>query len=256
MTAKWFKSLGNAIAWIWRRWSAKASWLGLVFLAIGAYLGFLAVVQTLKLNTRHLEHWEWGTAAACFAAVGTVGTLAWGVGQGLYLMAQANREKRLAQARQISGWTTPLPPSIPRADIFPPAFGPCQNAQSVHLANSSAEAVYEVVVHIVWIQGAAPRTGEEIEAHYRNPRPGEPPDRMRAVVQVLPPNTYWLPLAGPTSMVPAGRLGLEVAFTDGAGRHWIRRVPTGNLEQLDTPPVEHYGIGRPLGYSEVKPWSA
>jgi len=43
-----------------------------------------------------------------------------------------------------------------------------------------------------------------------------------------------------------GRLGLEVAFTDGAGRHWVRRVPSGDLELLEVAPVEHYGIGRPL----------
>jgi hypothetical protein len=52
-----------------------------------------------------------------------------------------------------------------------------------------------------------------------------------------------------------GRLGVEVAFTDGAGRHWVRRAPTGNLGSLEAAPVEHYNIGRPLGtYTKIEPW--
>jgi hypothetical protein len=31
-----------------------------------------------------------------------------------------------------------------------------------------------------------------------------------------------------------GRIGVEVAFTDGAGRHWVRRAPTGSLEPLES----------------------
>jgi hypothetical protein len=50
------------------------------------------------------------------------------------------------------------------------------------------------------------------------------------------------------------RLGLEVAFTDGAGRHWVRRAPTGDLKPLDANPVKHYGISRPLTYNELEDW--
>jgi hypothetical protein len=44
-----------------------------------------------------------------------------------------------------------------------------------------------------------------------------------------------------------GRCGAEVAFTDRAGRHWIRRA-TGALEELDVSPIEFLergGLGGP-----------
>ena len=212
-------------------------------------LAIAALVRTIPSL-----HIQWGTPFAALAAIGTVGTLTWSVGQGLHLIAQGNREMLRDQARLLSAWTVPLAEHIAR-ESFPVAqYGNLPYGQFVHLTNSSAEAAYEVVVHLVWTQGAAAHTGEEIETHYGSAALGELVTRMRAIVQVLPPETYWLPLAGPTNMPPQGRLGLEVAFTDGAGRHWVRRAPTGKLEQLTAPPVEHYGIQRPLQYGRIQPW--
>jgi hypothetical protein len=97
LPAKWF---GMATGWIKRTWSANASWLALAFIGIAAALGFVTVVQTIKLDDRHFS-FQWGNAAEWFAAVGTVGTLAWAVGQGSYLMAQANRAAGLAMAFKL-----------------------------------------------------------------------------------------------------------------------------------------------------------
>lgn len=96
--------------------------------------------------------------------------------------------------------------------------------------------MYEVVVYLVWVQGSAPHTGEATEAHYRGELNGAQGGiwRMRAIVQALPPGNYQFDLAGPTNSPMQGRIGVEVAFTDGAGRHWVRRAPTGSLEPLES----------------------
>lgn len=192
------------------------------------------------------------------AAIGTVGTLVWAVFNGLELRRQADAdrrqaliEKRLDQARRVCGWITSLGTESSKFSHL----SHVRYAQRLYLSNSSAEPVYELVAYLVWVQGAAPRNGEAQENHYRGlGDTGGDVARVRAIVQVLPPGNYRLDLAGPPTQPMQGRLGLEVAFTDGAGRHWVRRAPTGDLEPLDTSPVKHYGISRPLTYNELETW--
>lgn len=198
------------------------------------------------------------------AALGTVGTLTWAVINGLDLRRRAdddrreaarvrdaeNIEKRLDQARRISVWSVPLP-----AEQLPADYAEMEHVvdpRRVRLTNSSAEAVYEVVAYLVWVQGAAPRTAEETQQFYSQSGGIQ---RMRAIVQVLPPGNFWFNLAGPPSSPMQGRLGLEVAFTDGAGRHWVRRARSGNLEELDANPIRQFGIGYPVPpYVKIEPW--
>lgn len=42
------------------------------------------------------------------------------------------------------------------------------------------------------------------------------------------------------SSILAGRSGAEIAFTDRAGRHWIRRALGGNVEPLQMDPFAHF----------------
>lgn len=164
---------------------------------------------------------------------------------------EATIEKRLDQARRVSAWAVAFEQEP--EGLFPDTYGRVPYARKVNLTNSSTEAVYELVVYLVWVQGAAPHTGEELQARSGGGKGGI--FRRRAIVQILPPGNYWLKLAGPTNTPMQGRLGVEVAFTDGAGRHWVRRVPSGNLESLDSTPVRHYGIGFPLPtYTKLEPW--
>jgi hypothetical protein len=44
--------------------------------------------------------------------------------------------------------------------------------------------------------------------------------------------------------------GLEIAFTDAAGRHWVRRV-TGELIESDTNVFDRYGIPPPVDYTQL-----
>lgn len=46
---------------------------------------------------------------------------------------------------------------------------------------------------------------------------------------------------------------VEVAFTDRAGNHWIRRA-TGALDRIQTNGVDHYGLMRPRTFGVPSPY--
>lgn len=171
----------------------------------------------------------WGTAAL---AVGTVGTLAVALRQ-LTLERRARRadEARLQvslhreQAEAISAW-----------------YSGDEGDQSVlEMVNGSAQPVYEVVVSLAFVQGAAPRTTEDWgkldnAASYPYTR----------CLVALPPGRY-------SVLIPSGwgamtaRPGAEVAFTDARGTHWVRRA-TGGLEELKANAIDAFGITRPVDF--------
>lgn len=190
------------------------------------------------------------------SAIGTVGALIWAVLNGLRLRREAATDRRKAeateaaavaqqridQARRVCGWIT-------RAGLNERQLTDLY-AQRVLLSNSSAEPVYELVAYLVWVQGAAPHTGEELQIHpYADMR------EIRAIVQVLPPGNFQLALVGPSNQPMQGQLGLEISFTDAAGHSWVRRVPSGDLQELNAHPVDHYLIGRPLQYNQIEAWT-
>jgi hypothetical protein len=165
-----------------------------------------------------------------FAAVGTVATLVWAVRNGNQLRKDALDEQRIAQARQVSAWFEEI-----SGDII--------------LVNGSKQPVYEVVCYLVWIQEAEPHTGEEAERQFRE-RGVEP---MRAILNLLPPGEFRVDIYGPADW-PKGmaHLGVEMAFTDCANRHWVRRAGWGGLRPLASAPTVHYVIPRPLRYSTLE----
>jgi hypothetical protein len=121
------------------------------------------------------------------------------------------------------------------------------------------EPVYAVVVYFVYMDGDKPGTGEETESHLRqmlrsleSMAPGvaaaaatPPAKQLRAVIQALPHGTHWVAL-----QVQQDFPGLEVAFTDAAGRHWVRRV-TGELIESPVNALDRYGIPTPVDYTQL-----
>jgi hypothetical protein len=140
-------------------------------------------------------------------------------------------ERSLAQARLISAILGP--------EERPPGEDPILGRSAVDLINSSPEPVYRLVIGIVFIQGAGPKTIED-----RLDLRDKSDEKYQAVpittASILPPGTHriWIHGTG-WSAILSGRGGAEVAFTDRAGRHWIRRV-TGELEELPEDPIYHY----------------
>ena len=114
----------------------------------------------------------------------------------------------------------------------------------------------------MFMDGRNPGSGEETEARIRQLTQGppefaqaarqaarQPIRQFRAVVQTLPPGKYWL-----TIDPPMESLGLEIAFADAAGRHWVRRV-TGELCERDTGALHYCDIASPVEYHLLNQWN-
>ena len=73
-----------------------------------------------------------------------------------------------------------------------------------------------------------------------------PAKQLRAVIQVLPPGRHYVP----DLQVQLDYPGIEIAFTDAAGHHWVRRV-TGELIESEINALDRYGIPTPVEYTEL-----
>ncbi len=153
-------------------------------------------------------------------------------------------ERHRDQARLISAV---LGPEDRPPDIDPGAPSVLQGRTAVDLINSSPEPVYRLVIGIVFIQGAGSRDIESLLEIYS---PSSDPPRTVPITTatILPSGTHrvWIRGIG-WSAILSGRSAVEVAFTDRAGSHWIRRA-TGELKPLDADPLDYlssYGMYGP-----------
>lgn len=136
---------------------------------------------------------------------------------------------RRRQARQISAW------------YAGDAMG--SNGDTLmYIVNSSDQPVYEAVAWLVIAQGAGPKQGEDYAEgtgdkdhhHYRRTFLNIPPGRWSITFPTSWPGMFRQP-------------GIEIAFTDSAGSHWIRRA-NGGLEQITKSPFNHYNIVQPVAH--------
>ena len=132
---------------------------------------------------------------------------------------------RRAQAERVSVW-------------------PGRNAdpQPVALLNGSDEPVYEAVATFVFIDGSGPMRGEDASAELA---------ARRIRVGVIPPGRWQVCINGGWNGMYS-RLGVEVAFTDGAGAHWVRRAD-GRLEQLPRRAFDYFELSRPVDLTPPEP---
>lgn len=225
--AKRVAIVGNAVGWI----------------AIGVVVGVVVILleQSARVPVEfsgEQVNGESGSKAAIVAAIGallggigTVGTLAWVVLYEITNRRVARDERRSAQANSVYAWLAPAGtgtnPLTPLAQMV--------GQRAVYVGNRSGAPVFDVVLHLVWVQGSASRTGEE----------SSDATLQRSLVS-LSPGIWRLIMADPNSP-PSGVLGVELAFSDGANVSWIRRA-TGELVEIEASPAEHYGIGLPRGY--------
>ena len=137
-------------------------------------------------------------------------------------------ETRKRQARLISAWVdayTPVRDEWSGTDMTP-----------LFIANTSGEPVYNIVATLVLVQGAgAPQRGEDWARRHQ-----EKHDTPMTTAAILPPGRWRVLVRGTHWTSGMGlRAAAEVAFTDRAGAHWIRRG-TGDLEELDEPPIQYF----------------
>jgi hypothetical protein len=152
--------------------------------------------------------------------------------------AQRAAEAR-AQAEQVSAAPIAGAGGLPITDE---AGG--KSVTRVGLYNRSSIAVYNAVVSLVLVQGAGPRKAVELS---------EPTlkQEFQRYLTAIPPGEY------ETQVSPgwAGmfrRPGIELAFTDHAGRNWIRYAD-GMLVQIKQAPASYYRLEEPVGWLQPEP---
>jgi hypothetical protein len=143
---------------------------------------------------------------------------------------QDRKERHRAQARLISAMPGPTEPEE--------GLDPLAGRSAIDCINASSEPAYNVVLGIVFIQRAAPHTTEDMLKLRLGS--GEVAGVPTTTLSILPPGRTraWIPGTHWTSAM-AGRAGAEIAFTDRAGSHWIRRA-TGELDELPVDPLEYF----------------
>ena len=109
----------------------------------------------------------------------------------------------------------------------------------IYLRNGSSSLVYEVVVAPVAIQGEPVRSLEEAVALTWM--------HSWVVFIGLQPGVADYALGLPYDIDVKWHSALELAFTDQAGQHWLRRKD-GRLEELPTAPVEYLKVEKPVDY--------
>jgi hypothetical protein len=140
---------------------------------------------------------------------------------------RANRAARRRQAELVTAWLL--------------LGGPDAPGDGFVAQNASDQPVYEFIAALVSIQGAYRETA--VGDTERNA-----PDTMLALYGQLPPGR----VENEIPRLEGGmflRFGIEVAFRDAAGRHWLRRGD-GHLKEVRKDPVALFGLSRPI------PWTA
>lgn len=226
---------------------------------------------------------QWGDAATWVSAIGTVSAVVVALKQvARERHARQDKEDKdrtdrtFAHARLISAWTGPAErvPEAHRVDYGDDADADyAYNYRTpVYVHNSSAEPIYEVVVGIVFIQGAAPRNLEgmlDMRQQRRKSLAGlaaegkEVSKEQRAwqrdpvtTAGMVAPGTWrlWIKGRGWTSIL-SGRGGVDVAFVDRAEVSWVRRA-MGPLDRLPMRPLKHfaqYGLYGPYDFQTPEP---
>lgn len=182
-----------------------------------------------------IEFWAaFSAIATALAAVATVAAFGLAFYQIITELRARREDERMRQARRISSWVG----GMLRADRHDDAQSFAEGAEptAATLLNASDEPVYRLVAWLVLVQGAGPRTGEEAVQS----------DMRPAALSILPPGRYVIALPGGWGGMSA-RAGIEIAFTDAAGRHWIRRA-LGQLQAVPADAVAHYGLEQPVNW--------
>lgn len=167
----------------------------------------------MEICNRALVHLDFGDVPTWLAAVGTLGTLAAALWQ--IRIERRSREKleEQKQAIQIATWIN---------------RGTSSQLTEVTIRNASGSPIYDVVVTVVIASGAGPRTGEEVAELPGQKVSGAP--SMRRASSMVPPGKFMMEL--PAAWGGMNRKpGIEIAFTDFQGKHWVRRY-NGQLESL------------------------
>lgn len=212
--------------------------------ASGSALAIRALVAAHASADRHTTAVQmamnWGDVPTWVAAIGTVGTLVAALVQisserarRLAADEQLREERHIEQARRVAAYVGEVEkPPLPHGDR-----NDDRGRTAFYLVNNSPEPVYSVVVGMVFLQGAVPRSLEDMLRLNHEQYGGR--QGPITTVSILPSGLHRVWIAGADwHRILSGRAGAEIAFTDAAGAHWIRRA-SGQLGELAHPPFEY-----------------
>jgi hypothetical protein len=155
---------------------------------------------------------------------------------GLWLTYSATREdknsKSRAQAERVS------------ATLQAPDPSDTSGATTIELFNHSDTPVTHAVVTLVLVQGAGPRTGLEVR---QNPAIA---DTWQRELTTIPPGRSETEVSADWG-APGARPGVELAFTDSNGKHWLRPAD-GSLRSIPKPADAYYGIPEPIDWQSPR----
>lgn len=170
-------------------------------------------------------------SGALFGSLATMAAVCWTIRHEREIRAE-DEEKH--QARLISAW---LDETV------------CESEDSstvrrrVMIRNDSSAPVYKVIITCVGMAGAGPPLkGIECDRNYPH----------RRCIGVLPPGLCSTTISTDGSGMGVV-LGIEIAFSDSAGRSWARGGE-GCLKKLDAPPDKYYQLNYPITWEDC--WSA
>lgn len=222
-----------------KRWS-KALLVVLLLLLVVAVAPALAI-QVLYSAEEPIWTTVWSAgdilgycgniSGALFGSLATMAAVCWTIRHEREIRAE-DEEKH--QARLISAW---LDETV------------CESEDSstvrrrVMIRNDSSAPVYKVIITCVGMAGAGPPLkGIECDRNYPH----------RRCIGVLPPGLCSTTISTDGSGMGVV-LGIEIAFSDSAGRSWARGGE-GCLKKLDAPLDKYYQLDYPITWEDC--WSA
>lgn len=156
--------------------------------------------------------------------------------------AARNAELRRQQAERVCGW-----------------YGGWrgEGTNKIVIQNDSGLPVYNVVISLVLVQGAGPKTGEEVASLERSQKSIAPNenasgcDQLRTEVFLVPPGRWEVELVAHGAGMSA-RPGIEIAYRDAKGSSWIRRA-NGILVEIHRDPFEYLYVSLPITGGQLLP---
>jgi len=206
-----------------KKWYNSISDTNKAILGVLVFFGCI-VLSAYQSPLVRLDHYA--SLATVLGSLATAMTLIWLVIE----RDQLQKEKREAEKRkQAAGVSTWLSSRMFGAKVH-------YKRQVIILNNNSDSPIYSLVVSIV-------------DARNTDAKGEETPEEFRRVIDASPPGQVFC--SAPEGYSGMGfRAGVELAFSDANGNHWVRRG-NGKLEGLAEDPFTHYNISLPPVYEDI-----
>lgn len=189
------------------------------------------------------EPWWSGVSsiASALALVVALSTALFTIRQFYADRARRSEDERMAQAAKVAAWISDAGEPVMTMEQME-ALGDNRRPMQGVLLNWSDVPVYRVLVIPLFVKGAETESGEEAIGRGAQPE----------MFDLMAPGRSAFDFTGSFDPTQHADPGVELAFTDAAGRHWIRAA-SGSIRQLREQPLVHYGLTEPIGWRHVEP---